>query len=31
VMTDILTAFHFVTHRQKVKQLLELADFPLRI
>jgi SRSO17 transposase len=31
VMTDILTAFHFVTHRQKVKMLLELADFPLRI
>jgi len=31
VMTDILTAYHFVTHQRKVKMLLKLAEFPLRI
>jgi hypothetical protein len=31
VMTDILTAYYFVTHRRKLKMLLELAEFPLRI
>jgi SRSO17 transposase len=31
VMTDVLTAYHFVTHRRQVKMLLKLADLPLRI
>jgi len=31
VMTDILTAYHFVTHQRKVKMLLKLAEIPLRI
>jgi SRSO17 transposase len=31
VMTDILTAYHFVTHQRKLKMLLKLAEFPLRI
>jgi SRSO17 transposase len=31
VMTDLLTAYHFVTHQRKVKMLLKLAEFPLRI
>jgi len=31
VMTDILTAYHFVTHQRKVKMLSKLAEIPLRI
>ena len=31
VMTDILTAYYFVTHQRKLKMLLELAEIPLRI
>lgn len=31
VMTDILTAYHFVTHQRQVKMLLKLAEIPLRI
>ena len=31
VMTDILTAYYFVTHQRKLKMLLKLAEIPLRI
>jgi SRSO17 transposase len=31
VMTDVLTAYHFVTHQRKVRMLLKLAEIPLRI
>jgi SRSO17 transposase len=31
VMTDVLTAYYFVTHQRKLKMLLKLADIPLRI
>jgi SRSO17 transposase len=31
VMTDVLTAYYFVTHQRKLKMLLKLAEIPLRI
>jgi len=31
VITDILTAHYFLTHRRQLKMLLELAEIPLRI
>lgn len=31
VITDILTAHYFLTHRRQLKMLLELAEMPLRI
>jgi len=31
VMTDILTAYYFVTHQRKLTMLLKLAEIPLRI
>lgn len=31
VMTDVLTAYYFVTHQRKLKMLLKLAEMPLRI
>ena len=31
VMTDILTAYYFVTHQRKLKMLLKLAEIPLKI
>jgi SRSO17 transposase len=31
VMTDILTAYYFVTHQRKLKMLLKLAEIRLRI
>jgi len=31
VMTDILTAYYFVTHQRTLKMLLKLAEIPLRI
>ena len=30
VITDILTAHYFLTHRQHLKMLLKLAEIPLR-
>jgi hypothetical protein len=31
VMTEILTAYYFVTHQRKLKMRLKLAEIPLRI
>jgi SRSO17 transposase len=31
VMTDVLTAYYFITHQRKLKMLLKLAEIPLRI
>ena len=31
VMTDVLTAYYFVTHQRNLKMLLKLAEVPLRI
>jgi hypothetical protein len=31
VMTDVLTAYYFVTHRRKLRMLLKLAEIQLRI
>jgi SRSO17 transposase len=31
VMTDVLTAYYFITHQRKLKMLLTLAEIPLRI
>ena len=31
VMTDVLTAYYFVTHQRKLKMLLKLAEIRLRI
>ncbi len=31
VMTDVLTAYYFVTHQRKLKMLLKLVEIPLRI